>query len=271
MSTNKPSLKERISGLERLALYGGAMVVAGLALETGVAAFFPGSRSWLEIFLSVAADALVAIGVFGEIFFSHKAREAGDDLQRESDERVAAAEARAAEAQLETERLRAQFSWRGFSIDQASKLVEVLEKTPGKVAIEYFENDPDSSSLARQFAVIFRWSKWAVTSHAGSYGTNLWFGIVVPEPDGKSDSAPFALSIREAFETAGIGFDTAPLPRWNSSTDDMPINLGGSAARIFIGPKAPVFQPIATTSASNDKLALAAADSITKNHTDFSN
>jgi hypothetical protein len=57
-------------------------------------------RTWYDG-LTIVADSLIAIGVWGELWFAKRAREADDS-------RVAEANALAAKAQLETERLRAE-------------------------------------------------------------------------------------------------------------------------------------------------------------------
>jgi hypothetical protein len=79
---------------DRLAL----LILAGLTVD--IAAVFVLGKSWLEYILTIGANALIFFGVWGELYFAKRAREADDG-------RVAEANARAAEAQLETERLRA--------------------------------------------------------------------------------------------------------------------------------------------------------------------
>lgn len=74
------------------------LILVGLAIDI-VAVFILG-KSWFEAILTISADSLILIGVWGELFFERRAKAAGDSL-------VATANARAAEAQLELTRLRA--------------------------------------------------------------------------------------------------------------------------------------------------------------------
>jgi hypothetical protein len=80
---------------DRLAL----LILVGLVVD--IAAAFILGRTWPENGLTIAANALIIIGVWGELRFAKRAREADDS-------RVAEANARAAEAQRETERLKAE-------------------------------------------------------------------------------------------------------------------------------------------------------------------
>jgi hypothetical protein len=62
---------------------------------------FSEDKSRWETGLMIVATAVIALGVWGEILFSRKAEEAGDELQRVSDEKVAEALERAATLEKE--------------------------------------------------------------------------------------------------------------------------------------------------------------------------
>ena len=228
-------LEDASSSCERWGIWCGALVVVSVIAELVIAWLKPPYDTFLNE--SAVTDAAVAIGIIGEVLFGMWNNRIQTELRKQSNDKLGAAVKNAGEAQLETARLKAQFSWRDLGT-QADKLLESLEKTPGKVAIEYFEADPDSSSFAKQFVTVFRLAKWAVTSHAGTYGTNIWYGVLIPEPDSRYDSSSFTASIREAFIDAGVEFATGRPEKAYVITDDTSrINLGTSAARIFIGPK----------------------------------
>jgi len=99
-------LKERMESFERRALCGGILVIAGLtievilALKTAFAIRFSHGEPFLESWGPVIADVFVALGVFAEIYFAQKARSISGELQRQSDEIVALANARTREAEL---------------------------------------------------------------------------------------------------------------------------------------------------------------------------
>jgi hypothetical protein len=73
-------------------------VIAGLAAEIANALIFSSGKSVYETGLTILCDLLIIGGIYGEIFFGNKSQEAGDELQRISDERVAEANKIAAHA-----------------------------------------------------------------------------------------------------------------------------------------------------------------------------
>jgi hypothetical protein len=76
----------------------GALVVIGLIAEVAIAWSHPSYNSFCERWGSVLADALVTIGVAGEILFSRMAFRRDKELKRRSDEKVAESNERAATA-----------------------------------------------------------------------------------------------------------------------------------------------------------------------------
>jgi len=67
-------------------------------VEVLVLLWFSAEKSWLETGLLIVANLIIAAGVFGEDHFAHRAGEVALRLQQISDEKVAEANARAAEA-----------------------------------------------------------------------------------------------------------------------------------------------------------------------------
>jgi hypothetical protein len=96
------------------------------------------------------ADAAVAIGIYGEVRFGHVA---GDILKM----RLAEAIERAANAELETERLKAQFAWRSISSEIGQKVVSALSAYNGAATIEYISNDPEAAPL---YSLVENWQKF---------------------------------------------------------------------------------------------------------------
>lgn len=89
----KSTYEENSTRAERFAF----LILVGLALE--IISVFVLSKSLLEALLTIGSTTLILAGVWGEIFFERRAREAGDRI-------VAEANARAAGAQLELARFR---------------------------------------------------------------------------------------------------------------------------------------------------------------------
>jgi hypothetical protein len=71
---------ERIAGL----------IIVGLLVE--IAAVFVFQKPWVESVVSISANALIVIGVWGELFFERRSKEAGDKLVTAALERAAKAE-----------------------------------------------------------------------------------------------------------------------------------------------------------------------------------
>jgi len=88
----RPIYERNSKRAERFAL----LILVGLAVE--IADVFIFEKPLVEALLTIGSTALILTGVWGEIFFERRAREAGDGI-------VAQANARAAEAQSETARL----------------------------------------------------------------------------------------------------------------------------------------------------------------------
>ena len=85
---------------DRIAL----LIVVGLVVE--IAAVFILQKPLLEAILTTSATALIACGVWGELWFAKRAKEAGDGMVAEANARAAEANQKAQEAILELARLR---------------------------------------------------------------------------------------------------------------------------------------------------------------------
>jgi len=81
-------LSAAIESGERWEKVGGALVVSGLVLEFLIALNNPPYRSALERWGPVVCDALVALGVLGEILFAARAGGFQSELTRRSNERL---------------------------------------------------------------------------------------------------------------------------------------------------------------------------------------
>jgi hypothetical protein len=109
MSKTDDQIKSEIEDNESRAEWGAWAVVAGLVIEIVLAlgVSLGMDKKGLENWGTVIADCLIVLGVYCEIHFGRKASAGNVELRRRSEDKVAEANSRAAEAQLETERLRA--------------------------------------------------------------------------------------------------------------------------------------------------------------------
>jgi hypothetical protein len=166
------------------------------------------------------------------------------EIQRASDERIAVAQADAAnaneraaslaneasQARLEQEKLKAQLAWRVLSPQSTATIEQRLSQQPASINIEHVANDPEALYLAIQVANIFGKANWQVAMNAVTMSGTAVFGIWIPHFD-----SPAALVVREAFTAAGIGFSTDVPPPAG-------MGFGGSiqgAPRLLIGSKRP--------------------------------
>ncbi len=112
------------------------LIIVGLIVDI-VAAFILG-KSWLEIALNIIANLLIIAGVWGELRFSRRAKEAGDGI-------VAEAKARATEAQLELERLKKP---RWLSSEARQRISDALRQFAGvEFDIAVQSADPEAEAF----------------------------------------------------------------------------------------------------------------------------
>jgi hypothetical protein len=183
----------------------------------------------------VLANAAIGIGLAIEYVCIRKTVAASATLQRDSDERIAAASARAEEARLETERLKSQFAWRNLPVDTMARLAAALREHPqASVAISHWANDPESLNLAMLIGAVFRLVRWPVAFRACSYGGPIIFEIRVPTLAGEDATA--AAAIQQAFTAAGVAFTPSEMPSSIMSTGYGQA-LGGPCGQIYVGPK----------------------------------
>lgn len=165
----------------RLALLWGASVVLGLAIETiGAATLDEGTRCYISLggfvlisctkFSRVFADILVTLGVFGEIWWNHKAANALEELRKRANAQVSS-------AQRETERLKSETAWRELSREQVASIGQVLRRNqPSAIEFRYFSADPESNVFARRIGAAFASCQWRVGYVGSSFSGKPEFG-----------------------------------------------------------------------------------------------
>jgi hypothetical protein len=209
-------------------------VFAGLVLE-GVLAFVhpPYASVWAR-WGSFGCDALVALGVFGELWFSNRISQRDHELDRRSNERVAAANERAAAAEEKAAQLERITAWRRLDSEQVQKLISALRalKTTLTVVIENEYNDPEAVTFGTHIFHAFRAAGILATRGQNSiFSVNApIFGVII-SVDPRLDSAIFV----EMFSKSGI--QTSVDPR---APEEFLTGYGFTPnLYIFIAPKAP--------------------------------
>jgi hypothetical protein len=225
---------QKLESLERWSARATLLILAGIVADIVLLFWFPHDR--MERLGATIANVLIAAGLLVEYVVILRAIVATGDANRESDERVAAAEARAAEAERETQRLRAQFAWRRLSPDQMVKIAVKLRPTRGSIGISYVHSDPECQYFAFQFLEASKAAGWAVGMLGGIYG-ELRFGIIVPDAGPEDELTALVM---DAFSDVGIGFNIAPIPSWTTAVGSGDGSSSGeNSAHMFIGPRQP--------------------------------
>jgi hypothetical protein len=261
---------------EVFAEIGAAAVLAGLFCEVVLAAVFRDPKKpFFEDWGPVIADFLVAAGVAAEVWFGRRALGDADELiedaenmaalalltgnnsaaeasnanlraaqaevkAAEANERAAMLVKEAAEARVETERIRATISWRYLSEKQLTGLLDALTPNGGLIVIQFEESDPDSQSFARQLAAAFRLANWTVSLTMIRLA-ELRHGVIVEYDDRYPAMKRGADEIAVAMTAAAIGFVVARLPMLISSTllSKEGMVVSSSPSRLYVGPKIP--------------------------------
>jgi hypothetical protein len=204
---------------DRIAL----LILVGLAVD--ILNAFVECKAW-RIGLTILANALIAIGVWGELWFLKRARTADDG-------RVAEANRAAEEAKLETEKLREKHSWRVLSPPAFTELALSLRGPAASVLISYPLGDTETAGFVTQLSTAFRQADWKVGFVASSYSAPLTWGVVVPSS--LTDDDPLR-RIRLALSAAKIEFISTTLPRTHGLSITDAGSVAPSVAQIYVGP-----------------------------------
>ena len=144
---------------------------------------------------------------------------------------TAQATERAANANLEQEKIKAKVAWRTVTTDMAKQLLSVLSKARHNITIASISNDAESSYFADQLLKVFKTAGWQTYAETQTYNRAIT-GIFVPDPATTSTTI-----VRQALTTAGISFFTETLPE-----PGMTMGYGASTeATVIIGSKPQLF------------------------------
>jgi hypothetical protein len=209
------------------------LVIGGVGFEVFLAAVsLPHAY---ERWFMVAANAIVALGIYFELFFSKLASQDQSELTRRSDLRVAEADQRAAEALREAEKIKSDAAWRYLGRDTMLALKEILDGMPAaSIRFIYLANDPESQYFARQFQLVFGLAKWRTKLVAASFSA-ISFGIRVPHLLGEDRA--ISTGIQVALFKVKIGFTMEEVPSCFMATEEAGPELSPPVARVYIGPK----------------------------------
>lgn len=145
--------------------------------------------------------------------------------------RAAELEKEAANARLETEKIKKVVAWRIIPPEDTSKLEQVLTAKPGSVNLRYTDGDPEALFLAIQISRILTKANWKIAPGAVKPPNAIVFGIDLPDANSVD-----AQTLREAFSAAKIPFSINALPVGGSGFS---ISTIAGAPILMVGSKLP--------------------------------
>ena len=233
MKASDEDLDNAVEWLEKAGFVGGALVICGLVIEVIIAWYHPPYDSFWDIWGSVVADSVVAIGVVLEVTFSRLGGTRQREIKRRSDEKIAAATERAAKAELETERLRVKTGPRVLTKEQCKK-IQTLKGQVSAVNITT-SSDAEAMQFARQMARVLISVGIAARICDVRIGT-VWteLHIVIPEPVADFSKVP----LYKVFHEAGlsVGCSARNLRMLTDLDPNIPVIMVGDKANPFTEP-----------------------------------
>lgn len=147
--------------------------------------------------------------------------------------KAAGLEKEAANAKLETEKLKGLVAWRTIPLGKVEAMERVLSAKPGSINLRYMDGDPEALYLAIQISQIMGRSRWQVAAGSLKPLNGIVFGINLPASDNKDrqtlEEALLAAGVQfgsQKMASAGVGFGVSEIP---------------GAPFLMIGSKAPAF------------------------------
>jgi hypothetical protein len=201
----------------------GYVLLAGLGVELLFAIAL--SKPWIDWLSTLLSDAVIVIGVWGEIHFGRLARIAGDVAQaaanaraEEANQKASEADARATEAALELARLKAR---RGLSEEQIESMFTQLApfaKHPVTVCASprMFESEWFADQLAKVLrnsgVDANRTDHWATVTIGAKKGVIANFGSE------SERGRRFATAVCDALNERGVSSEPADGLMWRGAS-----------------------------------------------------
>jgi hypothetical protein len=104
------------------------LIIVGLAVD--ISAVFVLEKAFPESVLTISANLLIVAGVWGELIFEKRAKEASDGIVAQANKRAAAANEKAAELKISLEKERAKRLGRALTKEQWDVCRPCEEKLP---------------------------------------------------------------------------------------------------------------------------------------------
>ena len=229
----------RLEALERWSGRATLLILVGILVEVWQVIYFP--HEFIERITSLAANALIGIGLIIEYIVIVRAVIAGRESQALSDQKVSEAndaaaralerasllEKEAAEARERAAQIELLTMPRRISLEQRNKIADAVRgKTPNSILIRYSMFDHEAAVFALELNDVFLEANTVPPDWQGKSDlsdNNLTFGLFI-----ESQPDLYATVVIQAFREAGI-LVTRGVPR-----DDLFPNSTGTGTRLFV-------------------------------------
>jgi uncharacterized membrane protein len=215
---------------ERIEAWCAWLVLGAIVLE--VVVWIAPLCPFLFKFGNAVSDGAVAIGIYGEMRFGHVVADILKILLAEAIER-------AANAERQTEKLRAATDWRSLSQTEHDALSLALRADGARASVKFsvVMNDQESLHFAQLISISFKAAGWNVGYSFESYNHEILTGTLLPEPSVSWPDEMHVVNrrVREAFIAADLRFATGWLSAYMSTGAGEP--LIAPIAHIYVGPK----------------------------------
>ena len=202
------------------------LVVSGLLGEFVIACVHPPYDSFWDRWGGVVCDALIALGVVGEIYFSSLSHKYSGELTRRSNRRLADV--------IEATQ------WRVPTSAQRNAIAEALKASGPRASVQFtvLTGDTESMYFAKQIGIAFKDAGWQVGYSIESYRQEILSGIMLPTESVSwlDEMRVVNRRVRDAFIAAQVKFADG----WPSE----PVQQTGGGeplftpiASVYVGPK----------------------------------
>jgi hypothetical protein len=245
INATENKLENASDSCERWSIWCGFLVIISVAAEFAIDVAEPTYGLFLR--LSAITGAGVAIGIVGEVLFNIKNSRIQTELRKRLSKQLesaiqsaAAANERAANAERDTEKLRAATAWRRLNQKQHESLALSLRASGPDASVKFcvLMNDQESLHFAQLISIPFKAAGWMIGYRFDSYAEGIMTGILLPEPreNWLEEMKIVNGRVRDAFMAAEIPFANGWPPQpYMQTNDDAP--LRAPIAWVYIGPR----------------------------------
>ena len=186
--------------------------------------------NWANIGLAIS----LASGLFATVVIIWAGNVKENHLKRE----LAEANAKAANAILESERIKMEVSWRSLNDNTGINLVNRLSASPSKVVVAFAMDDPEAAELARQLQWVFQKAKWEVAISSRKYISTVMKGIIV-----SPNTWPKSIEVNTYINDAGLISSLYTLPIPEMILGELIPDSDGHIT-VYVGHKPPAFKTV---------------------------